>query len=452
MSMTILQHSNTSVHHSFHKFSKLVHLSDILRSANIRKTKGVRITSLLEWLIAAVFNRYSIFRANKSKLFTTKTVRNCLNNPHTNWQRLVQLLAINLISYVEHFTDSRRRQALIIDDSLFKREFSKNTELLARVFDHDKQKFFKGFRTLTVGWSDGNTFLPINFALMSSSKKKNQLGIFKQFDKRSLAYKRRDQAKRKMNDVALELVDSAVKSGIKAKYVLFDSWYSSPHMFSELLKRGLFAVGMLKKTKKVYFRYRGRTMDVKTLYEILCRTKWSTKEKYLYSSMVTFNVDGKEMPVKLVFVTKRGDRNNYLVLGTTKTSLRPNDIIQMYARRWQIEGYFKVAKQYLQFDKTQIQKYDGLCGHLAIVALAYDILALNQREYIDDRTIGDIFYDYGRSLPDIAFVDALDWLIKSINGLVDNFETDSSVLNQIFDEFIKALPSSFTRLLGNASH
>ena len=73
------------------------------------------------------------------------------------------------------------------------------------------------------------------------------------------------------------------------------------------------------------------------------------------------------MPVKLVFVTKRGDKNNYLVLGKTKTSLEPTDIIQLYARRWQIEGYFKVAKQYLQFDKTQIQKYDGLCGHLAIV-------------------------------------------------------------------------------------
>ncbi len=61
---------------------------------------------------------------------------------------------------------------------------------------------------------------------MSSSKKKNQLGVFKCFDKRSLAYKNRDQAQRKMNEVALELIDFAVKSGIKAKYVLFDSWYS----------------------------------------------------------------------------------------------------------------------------------------------------------------------------------------------------------------------------------
>lgn len=125
--------------------------------------------------------------------------------------------------------------------------------MLARVFDHDKQCYFKGFRTLTVGWSDGNTFLPVNFALMSSHKQANQLGIFKQFDHRSLAAKRRAQAQRKMTDVALELVDDALNNGIKAKYVLFDSWYSSPRMFFELLKRNRFRIGILKRSKKSIF-------------------------------------------------------------------------------------------------------------------------------------------------------------------------------------------------------
>jgi len=77
--------------------------------------------------------------------------------------KAVQLLAIHLITHVEHFNDPRRRQALIVDDSLFKREFFKNTKLLARDFDHDKKMYFKGFRALTVGWSDGNTFLTVNF-------------------------------------------------------------------------------------------------------------------------------------------------------------------------------------------------------------------------------------------------------------------------------------------------
>ncbi|WP_445928188.1 transposase [Levilactobacillus sp. HBUAS70063] len=108
-----------------------------------------------------------------------------------------------------------------------------------------------------------------------------------------------------MNDVALELVDSALDAGIKAHYVLFDSWYTSPHMFAELLKRGRYGIGVLKKSKKVYFRYRGRQMDVKTLYDVLRRSKWPTKGRYLHSPIVTFDVSGQMMPVKLVFVTKR---------------------------------------------------------------------------------------------------------------------------------------------------
>lgn len=256
--------------------------------------------------------------------------------------------------------------------------------MLARVFDHDKQSYFKGFRTLTLGWSDGNTFLPINFALMSSRKTRNQLGRFAPFDHRSLAAKRRAQAQRKMSDVALELIDDALKTGIKAKYVLFDSWYASPHLFSELLKRGRYGIGMLKKTKKVYFRYRGREMDVKTLYEKLRRNKWPIRDHYLYSPIVNFAVDGQVIPVKLVFVTKRGAADQYLVLTTTKLALRPEEIIQMYGRRWQIECYFKVAKQYLQFVHTQVQSYDGLCGHLAMVIMSYDILALSQREQTDE--------------------------------------------------------------------
>jgi len=74
-----------------------------------------------------------------------------------------------------------------------------------------------------------------------------------------------------------------------------------------------------------------------------------------------------------------------------------------------------------------------------------------QRENIDERTLGDIFYDYGRSLPDIDITDALNWLIKTINGLVTKLNMNSSVLDTIFDEFIKALPKSLTRRMGNAS-
>ena len=60
---------------------------------------------------------------------------------------------------------------LIIDDSMFERNRSKNVELLAKVYDHAKHKYRFGFRMLTLGWSDGSTFLPVNSILLSTESK-----------------------------------------------------------------------------------------------------------------------------------------------------------------------------------------------------------------------------------------------------------------------------------------
>ena len=78
--------------------------------------------------------------------------------------------------------------------------------LVAKVFDHVSMKYIKGFRMLTLGWSDGNSFVPIAHRLMSSSDDKNMLGTKKSFDKRSIAHKRREQARMKATDVMLDML------------------------------------------------------------------------------------------------------------------------------------------------------------------------------------------------------------------------------------------------------
>ena len=63
---------------------------------------------------------------------------------------------------------SENDHVLIIDDSMFERNRSKKVELLAKVYDHAKHKYRFGFRMLTLGWSDGSTFLPVNSILLST--------------------------------------------------------------------------------------------------------------------------------------------------------------------------------------------------------------------------------------------------------------------------------------------
>ena len=91
-----------------------------------------------------------------------------------NWRRLLLMLAIRIHSIFSRLTDDQRENVLIIDDSTYDRSRSKKVELLSRIFDHSTGRYLRGFRLLTVCWSDGVSSLPLDFALLSSAKAKNR--------------------------------------------------------------------------------------------------------------------------------------------------------------------------------------------------------------------------------------------------------------------------------------
>jgi hypothetical protein len=108
-----------------------------------------------------------------------------------------------LIQSVERLTGQDRQSVLIVDDSLFSRNRSKKVELFARIFDHTSHKFYKGFRMLTLGWSDGNTFLPVSFNLLSSTNDNNVYCPAQPKDRRTLAHKRRERSRQSTTDALL---------------------------------------------------------------------------------------------------------------------------------------------------------------------------------------------------------------------------------------------------------
>lgn len=284
---------------------------------------------------------------------------------------------------------------------------------------------------------------------MSSKKPQNVLGkSAKTTDQRTIAGRRRRQAQQKMNLVSLQLVKQALANGVLADYVLFDSWYSSPKMFYELTKLGLNGVGMLKRSSKIYYQYRGRQYSVKALYKRLQASKYQPKQAYQYSCFVEAHVGNKKFKLRLVFVANRARQDDYLVLATTQLGLQPQAIIQLYARRWQIENYFKVAKQYLRLDKSQVQNYDGLCGHLAIVMMTYDLLAWQERQNQDDRTIGDLFFIMNEAMPDIELSQALVWLLNSLKTIINHevYARRAQII-QMMNQFFTFLPKRLVSLL-----
>ncbi|GHT03605.1 hypothetical protein AGMMS50276_33540 [Synergistales bacterium] len=92
-----------------------------------------------------------------------------------------------------------------MDDTPFERNRSKKVELLSKVYDHSKHIYMSGFRLLTLGWSDGNTFMPVDFHLLSSGCKKNRIQEAREMDKRTCGYRQRELAQTKAPIVLIDL-------------------------------------------------------------------------------------------------------------------------------------------------------------------------------------------------------------------------------------------------------
>ena len=83
-----------------------------------------------------------------------------INSVKTNWIRLTSPVAANIVNKdISKLTSPDRKNVFIIDDRLFNRTGCKKTELSSRVFDHVSMSYQKGYRMLTLCWSDGNSLL-----------------------------------------------------------------------------------------------------------------------------------------------------------------------------------------------------------------------------------------------------------------------------------------------------
>ena len=65
-----------------------------------------------------------------------------------------------------------------------------------------------------------------------------------------------------MNDLTVKYACTAVKAGIPASIITFDSWFAVPHTISRLVKQtGLTVIARLKSNSKQYYEYDGKMIS-----------------------------------------------------------------------------------------------------------------------------------------------------------------------------------------------
>ncbi len=320
----------------------------------------------------------------------------------SNWRRLLLGIGVQLYNFLNRLTVEKRESVLIVDDSPYDRSRSKSVELLSRVWDHSNGRFIKGFRMLTVCWSDGVSCLPLDFSLLSSADAKKRLcESHKSMDKRCCAWQRRQEATIKAPVNLEAMIKRILASGVQAKYLLMDSWFTMPTTVTALSKY-IDVIGMVKKTPKIHYGYNGHRIDLKAIYRKLKKRRG--RAKILASTIVTLKGG---LPAKLVFVRDRR-KKDWLALISTDIEIANEDIVRIYGKRWDIEVFFKMAKQHLKLTKEiQCRDYDALVAHTSIVFMRYMFLAYQHRIETDHRTFGELFYACCEEVSDISFVESL---------------------------------------------
>jgi hypothetical protein len=286
------------------------------------------------------------------------------------------------------------------------------------------KRFYKGFRMLTLGWSDGYSFMPVDFALLSS-KKAQINGISDKIDKRSSGYKRRLEALESAPTIIPSMIGRALKAGVLADYVLMDTWFTQQPLIQSIVEIGLDVIGMVKNTNQRYL-VNGKRLSLKELYSYAKPVKG---KREILRSIQTTMANG--IKVKVVFVQNRNKKSEWLAILSTDCKLLEQEIVRIYGMRWDIEVFFKTTKSLLRLQKEfRGTSYDLLISHTTIVFSRYIVLSWQNRCHTDQRTLGGLFYELCDE------VNELDWAV-ALQLLIELLEDTLKMTNKKYKNLLK---------------
>jgi len=448
--MTIMNEEagiDKTIEEKFRKFIKRFNINKLLRKIAATKEKGIPACAIFTFLLGLVFthkNYYATFTSRRSNLSFGKDVAyRFLSRPQVYWEEFVPTLAADVIKDIDRLTSENRIKVWIFDDTAYYRDRSKKVELLSWCKDHSENRSYKGFTFLTMGWSDGVTFIPSDFRVVASGNDEKLIeGSHVKQDRRTRATKRRSAARTNKPALMLQMLDRAKHINPDTKHVLFDSWFNSPKAILDIKAKDYDVVARMKNNENYRYLYNGECLSISQIYKANKKRRGRSRYLLSVSAEVRQNDYDKTVPANIVFVRERTNRKKWFAIISTDLALSEEEIIALYGKRWDIEPYHKVIKSVLHLNKEfQLRSFDAIVAHASIVLTRYIFLALESRENKDDRSIGDLFMLICDELEDISFRYAFELLLSTLESCLGEFLLLSKDrINGLVSLFLASLP------------
>jgi hypothetical protein len=433
---------------------KNIKLKKIARESNITKKQGVEAFDILTVLLLLSFVgktindfmvncRNSIFKIGEKDVFYRFS-----SSKNINWRTFLMNIAVKIINNLKKYKNTDD-PVLIIDDTTLNKRGNK-IDGLSFVYDHSKGKSVKGLTALTLGYSDGSSFIPMDISLHGSSNKIYEFNKNNKVDMRTVAGKRRKELDISRMDMVIDMLKRAYNKGIDAKYVLFDSWFccykTLKPIYNEL---GFNVISAIKNTKNLMLNYGNRPISVKKFAESILPKRNSkildikgTKIKVNESRALFADVEIKILSCDPI---KKNKRHKKMLLICTDTELTAEEIINIYAKRWSIETMFKDEKQKLLLGKQHARKFEANICFITLSLARYAILDYISREKGDIREIGTIFEN---SKYDIEKLNSIDFIKRFLENIYEEIILICQDGKKMLDNMMKML-QNITNALEN---
>lgn len=294
------------------------------------------------------------------------TIAHFLNKGKWNSAKLEELLKKAVINII--YSEAARTGMPIycfVDDTISSKT-KPSSKALHPIQDayyhqsHLKKKQDYGHQAVAVMLSCNG--ITLNYAIVMYDKTKSKIQI--------------------VQEIARELPVCPVRS-----YFLCDSWYTCAKIVTAFREKGFHTIGAIKTNRLVSFDgdklqlgqlatamlLAGRDADLVTV---------GKRQFFVYSCVVKIENIGQAVVLLSYPREALGNPSALRAFVCTDTSLSVEQILRHYVVRWNIEVFFRDAKQKLAFDKYQIRSSTGIQRFWLIMSLAHFICCMGT-----DRTL-----------------------------------------------------------------
>jgi hypothetical protein len=353
------------------------------------------------------------------------------------------------------------KSALVFDDTLCE-HFGSLFEHIDRHYNHGDDTYPLAHNPVTSHYVSGPVRFPVDLCLYRRYDEMTRWEEFvhKHFPEREIPKTRKERTSlhkqvdpvllqdpefqalhqqfRTKIELAIELLEAAIRHKLPFSVVLFDSWYLAEELVAVLRRRKKDWISILKKNRNVETNsfvlkdangkripLAGPHIHVEDLVSLIPASAYrpvtvGDRTYWTFTLAVRLPSLGK---VRLVISFENAElTGTYAVLVSNRVDWTAQRIIATYLQRWPIETFYQDGKERLGLDEYRMRDAKAIQKHWCLVFVAYSLLHLDclppspSKDRLPLKTIGEACRQQSRALIEALILKAHERLQQGQNA------------------------------------